>query len=47
MEPHERYIKFMNNVSTTLSDEQIIKIIVVDLDEFNNFVVDDFFSSNH
>ena len=37
----------MNNVTTTLSDEQMIKIKVVDLDEFYNFVVDDFFSWNH
>jgi hypothetical protein len=27
----------MNNVTTTLSDEEMIKIKVVDLDEFYNF----------
>jgi hypothetical protein len=31
----------------TLSDEEITKIKVVDLDKFYNFVVDDFCSSNH
>ena len=40
------FIKFiyLYNVVTTLSDEQMTKIKVVDLDEFYNFVVDDFFS---
>jgi len=36
-------VRFMNNVTTTMSDEQMTKIKVVDLDEFYNFVVDDFF----
>jgi len=31
----------------TLSDEEMPKIKVVDLDEFYNFVVDDFCSRNH
>jgi hypothetical protein len=33
--------------TTTLSDEEMIKIKVVDLDELYNFVSDDFFSWNH
>jgi hypothetical protein len=37
----------VNNVTITLSDEAMAKIKVVDLDEFYNFVVDDFFSGNH
>jgi hypothetical protein len=43
MEPYERYVTSVNNVTTTLSDEEMIKIKVVDLDEFYNFLVDDFF----
>ena len=35
---------FMNNVYMTLSDEEMIKIKVVDLDKFYNFYVHDFFS---
>ena len=34
----------MNNVTTTLSYEEMTKIKVVDLDDFYNFVSDDFFS---
>ena len=37
----------MNNVTTTLSDEEMIKIKVIDLDKFYNFYVHDFFSWNH
>ena len=33
--------------STTLLDKQITKIKIVDLDEFYNFYVDDFFSWKH
>ena len=36
-------MKFVNNGTITLSDEQMTKIKVVDLDQFYNFVVDDFF----
>ena len=36
----------MNNITTTLLDEEMIKIKVVDLDKFYHFYVDDFFSSN-
>jgi len=36
-------VKFVNNGAITLSDEQMTKIKVVDLDQFYNFVVDDFF----
>jgi hypothetical protein len=35
----------MNNVTTTLSDEEMTKIKVVDIDEFYNFHVHDFFSA--
>jgi hypothetical protein len=43
LKPYKRYVKVMNNVTITLSDEQMTKIKVVDLDAFCNFVVDDFF----
>ena len=43
----ERDVKFVNNVAITLSDKQMIKIRVVDLDELYNFDVDDFSSWNH
>jgi hypothetical protein len=36
--------KFVNSVTITLLDEQMIKIKVVDLDQFYNFYVHDFFS---
>ena len=36
--------QFVNNVTTTLSDEAMNKIKVVDLDDFNNFYVHNFFS---
>ena len=42
--PYERYVKFVNDVPTTLSDEQMSKIKVIDLDKFYNFIVDDFLS---
>ena len=44
MKPYERYVKFVNNITTTLLDEQMTKIKVIDFDEFYNFVVVDFFS---
>ena len=34
----------MNNVTTTLADEEMTKIKVIDLDKFYNFYVHDFFS---
>ena len=37
----------MNNVTITLSDEEMTKIKVIDIDELYNFVVDDFFSWNY
>ena len=37
----------MNNVTTTLSDEEMIKIKVIDLDKFYNFYVHDFFGWDH
>jgi predicted RNA-binding protein with RPS1 domain len=39
---HKRDINFVTNVNTTLSDEEMIKIKVIDLDEFYNFYVYDF-----
>jgi hypothetical protein len=42
MKPYEREVKFVNNVTITLSDEQMTKIKVVDLDGFYNFVVEFF-----
>nr|BAD15782.1 hypothetical protein [Oryza sativa Japonica Group] len=44
IKPDKRYVNFVNNVTITLSDEEITKIKVLDLDELLNFVVDDFFS---
>ena len=37
---------FVNNVTNTLSDKGMTKIKVVDLDEYYNFYVHDFLSSN-
>ena len=37
----------MNNVITTLSDKEMTKIKVVDIDKFYNFYVHDFFGWNH
>ena len=37
----------MSSVTTTLSDEEIIKIKIVNIDEFYNFYVHDFFSWSH
>ena len=34
-------------VTTTLSNEELTKIKVLDLDEFYNFYIHDFFSLNH
>jgi phage FluMu protein gp41 len=42
MKLEERYIRFVNNVTTTMSDEQISKIKVVDLKKLYNFVVEHF-----
>ena len=44
---YKRDVNFMNNVTTTSSDEEMTKIKVVDLDEFYNFYAHDFFSWNH
>ena len=41
---YERYVKFVNNVTITLSDEQMTKIKVIDLDQLYNFYIHDFFS---
>ena len=38
-----RDVKFVNNVTITLSDEQMTKIKSVDLDELYNLYVYDFF----
>ena len=37
----------MNSVITIMLDKEMIKVKVVDLDEFYNFYVHDFFSWNH
>ena len=37
----------MNNVTITLSDEEMTKIKVIDFDESNNFYVHDFFIWHH
>ena len=44
MKLQERDVNFVNNVTTIISDEQMTKIKIVDLDEFYNFYVYDFFS---
>ena len=36
----ERHIRFVNNVTTTMSNEQMTKIKVVDLQKLYNFVVE-------
>ena len=43
---YKRYVNFVNNVITTLSDEEMTKIKLVDLDKFCNFYVHDFFIWN-
>ncbi len=40
-------MNFLNNVTITLSDKEMTKIKVIDLDELYNFVIDDFFSWKH
>jgi hypothetical protein len=40
----DKVLVTLNNVTITLSDEEMTKIKVIDLDELYNFVVDDFFS---
>jgi hypothetical protein len=37
------FVKFVNNVTTTMLDEQMTKIKVVDLRKLKKFVVDNFF----
>jgi hypothetical protein len=41
---YKRYVKFVNNVTITLSHEQITKIKVVYIDVLYNFYVHDFFN---
>ena len=43
MKVEDRYIRFVNNVTTTMSDEQMTKINFVDLEKLYNFVVEKFF----
>jgi hypothetical protein len=38
-----KYVKYMNNVNITFSDEKMTKITFVDLDEIYNCVVYNFF----
>ena len=42
----ERYVRFVNNVTFTLSYEKMSKTKIVHLDELYNFYVHDFFSQN-
>jgi hypothetical protein len=42
MKLEERYIRFLNNVTTTTLDEQMAKIKVVNLEKLYNFVVEHF-----
>ena len=44
---YQRDVKFVNNVTITLSDEQMTKIKIVDIDELCNFYVHDFFIWNY
>jgi hypothetical protein len=44
MKPYEKYVTFVNNVITILSDEEITNIKVADLDELFNFGIHHFFS---
>ena len=46
MKVEDRYIRFVNNVTTTMSDEQMTKINFVDLEKLYNFVVEKFFHLN-
>ena len=42
MKVEERSLSFVNNVTITMSDEQMIKIKVVDLEKLYNFIVEHF-----
>jgi hypothetical protein len=42
MKLQERNVNFVNNVTITISDEEMINIKVVDLHESYNFYVHDF-----
>ena len=42
-----RLIRFVNNITTTVSNEKKTKIKVVDLQKLNNFAVDFFLILNH
>ena len=39
MKLEDKYIRFVNNITTTISDEQMIKIKFVDFQKLYNFVV--------
>ena len=47
MKLYERYVNLWTMCTNTLSDEEMTKIKVVDLDEYYNFYFHGFFSSNH
>ena len=47
MKLYDRYVNLLTIYTNTLSDEEMTKIKVVDLDKFYNFYVHDFFSWNH
>ena len=47
MKVEDTYIRFVNNVTTTTSDEQMTKINFIDLDKLWNFVVGNILIWNH
>jgi hypothetical protein len=47
MKLYEIYVNLWTMCTNTLSDEEMTKIKVVDLDEYYNFYFHDFFSLNH
>jgi hypothetical protein len=47
MKLYERYIRFVNNITTTIMNEQMTRIKVGDLHKLLNFVVEPFFNFNY
>ena len=47
MKVEDTYIRFVNNATTTISDEQMTKRNFVDLDKLWNFVVGNILIWNH
>jgi len=44
---YKRHVNLVNNVATILSDGEMTKVKLVDLDKLYNFYVHDFFNWNH